>query len=47
MDVWALGITIIELADGYPPHVEMNPIRAMYSIPHRPPPTGNTSCFQS
>eukprot|EP01118_Nematostelium_gracile_P000298 TRINITY_DN10293_c0_g1_i1.p1 TRINITY_DN10293_c0_g1~~TRINITY_DN10293_c0_g1_i1.p1 ORF type:complete len:620 (-),score=175.77 TRINITY_DN10293_c0_g1_i1:4-1863(-) len=38
-DIWALGITMIEMADGYPPYIDMNPVRAMYSIPHRSPPT--------
>lgn len=38
-DVWALGITVIELAEGFPPYIDMNPIRAMFMIPHKPPPT--------
>eukprot|EP01119_Soliformovum_irregulare_P016512 TRINITY_DN4785_c0_g1_i2.p1 TRINITY_DN4785_c0_g1~~TRINITY_DN4785_c0_g1_i2.p1 ORF type:complete len:503 (-),score=154.40 TRINITY_DN4785_c0_g1_i2:22-1530(-) len=38
-DIWALGITAIEMYDGYPPYIEMNSVRAMYSIPHRASPT--------
>ncbi|EGC36669.1 hypothetical protein DICPUDRAFT_150846 [Dictyostelium purpureum] len=38
-DVWSLGITIIEMADGLPPHMDMNPMRAMKMVPIWPPPT--------
>uniref|UniRef100_W8BGP4 non-specific serine/threonine protein kinase n=2 Tax=Ceratitis capitata TaxID=7213 RepID=W8BGP4_CERCA len=38
-DVWALGITTIELADGQPPFAEMHPTRAMFQIVRNPPPT--------
>jgi len=30
-DVWALGITTIELADGKPPFADMHPTRAMFN----------------
>jgi serine/threonine protein kinase len=30
LDVWALGITIIEMVDGQPPLMELNPIRVRY-----------------
>ncbi len=40
LDIWALGITVIELCDGDPPYADMNPLRVMFSIPHRQPPTG-------
>ncbi|PRP80295.1 hypothetical protein PROFUN_11773 [Planoprotostelium fungivorum] len=38
-DIWALGITAIELAERNPPHVELAPMRALCLIPLEPPPT--------
>ncbi|KAH3765978.1 serine/threonine-protein kinase 3 [Pelomyxa schiedti] len=38
-DIWSLGITCIELAEGAPPHWEVNPIRALLQIPQWDPPT--------
>ncbi|XP_053960688.1 neither inactivation nor afterpotential protein C isoform X1 [Anastrepha ludens] len=38
-DVWALGITTIELADGQPPFADMHPTRVMFQIVRNPPPT--------
>lgn len=38
-DVWAFGITAIELADGKPPFADMHPTRAMFQILRNPPPT--------
>lgn len=38
-DVWAIGITAIELADGKPPFADMHPTRAMFQILRNPPPT--------
>ncbi|XP_076750741.1 STKc_myosinIII_N_like and MYSc_Myo21 domain-containing protein ninaC isoform X1 [Xylocopa sonorina] len=37
-DVWAVGITSIELADGYPPFQDMHPTRALFQIVRNPPP---------
>ena len=37
-DVWSLGITAIELAEGHPPNSDMSPMRAIFFIPTRPPP---------
>ena len=38
-DVWSLGITLIELAQGDPPLFELHPMKALLQIPFRKPPT--------
>lgn len=38
VDVWALGITAIELGDGVAPFADMHPTRAMFQIVRNPPP---------
>lgn len=38
-DVWAIGITAIELGDGAAPFADMHPTRAMFQIVRNPPPT--------
>ncbi|KNE69970.1 STE/STE20/MST protein kinase [Allomyces macrogynus ATCC 38327] len=37
-DIWSLGITMLELADGHPPFHNIHPMRAIFMIPTRPPP---------
>ncbi|XP_028035821.1 neither inactivation nor afterpotential protein C [Bombyx mandarina] len=39
IDVWALGITTIEMADGKAPYQDMHPTRALFQIVRCPPPT--------
>lgn len=38
-DVWSLGITAIEMAEGSPPHANLHPLRAIFVIPTKPAPT--------
>jgi len=38
-DVWSLGITVIEMAEGQPPHANLHPMRAIFIIPTMPSPT--------
>eukprot|EP01080_Neovahlkampfia_damariscottae_P002831 gene2831-4238_t len=38
-DVWSLGITAIELAEGKVPLSGIHPLRAMFQIPNKAPPT--------
>jgi len=37
-DIWAMGITCIELAEVNPPLSEITPMRALFQIPVRDPP---------
>jgi serine/threonine kinase 3 len=38
-DIWSLGITSIEMAEGKAPYGEIHPMRAIFMIPSKPPPS--------
>lgn len=38
VDVWALGITAIEMAESQPPKWTINPMRVIFMITREPPP---------
>jgi serine/threonine protein kinase len=38
VDVWSLGIVMLELADGEPPYLRENPMKALFNIVTKPPP---------
>ena len=38
-DIWSLGITALEMAEGRPPYGHLHPMKAIFVIPTKPAPT--------